>query len=303
MSSLLTLLNEYGACIESEKGNIQTEIKYFIKFLINPIFFNNVKFQENSIKYFDTFYDDADFNYGQKKEFYRSRICESSVESPVFVHQISEDLMFGVDCYNERVLEQKEIDKVQENLKEILSYKFERFFSSNQYIYKDVILEPIEYEIISLKFELEIINNEINIDSVKNAFAQLLSMLNTNDYKAFEFMAPFPTSSKFMYMIQFTENTFYYDVIYNEIDPAFEFIMPRIKKLVQKFHPHEISREIKIYVAIVSYLPNCFGIFVANREFLNYKTDGFQKVKTVLDEIKSTTNNSFISYSCNDDDF
>jgi hypothetical protein len=217
-------------------------------------------------------------------------------------------LAFGVHCYNERVLEKSESEEKKRQLKAILTYSFRRFYTKNENVYKDVIIEPIPYEVITLKFELKefkstsaLADQSAFMSSLVDAFGSLQSMmLKENEFS--KLLLPFPTFSKFMYMIQFSEHSFYYDTIYKEIDPALEFIMPRIKNIIQKFRPRHIPKEIKLYIAIVSYLPNFFGQIIANREFSEYGRRGYAEVNRVLDEVNSNVNVSNLRYYCDEDE-
>jgi hypothetical protein len=305
MLNVISLFNEYGACIESEvEENESDEKKYFIKFRINPLYFN-VQFQQVTTKFEDTFYDDIEFTHGQKKEFYRNRKVISTVlVPPVFVHQDSDDLTFGIHCYNEKVLGKEESDRKKEILNKILTYSFERFYTDDENIYKDVITEPVHYEVISIKFKLENFNSQSVLkQSLDDAIKKLSDMLTPDIFN--QFLLPYPTFSKFMYMIQFSENSDYYDFIYKPIDPAYEFIMPRIKNLVKNFSVTQIPQKVKLYVAIVSYIPNYFAQIIADENFSECKDDAYNEVKAILDEIKSETNlkSSTLYYNCDDEDY
>jgi hypothetical protein len=60
--------------------------------------------------------------------------------------------------------------------------------------------------------------------------------------------------------------------------------MLRVKYLIQKFNPVEIPKEVKLYISIVSYLPNFFGQIIANNEFSKIKNEGYDEVKFLLDK-------------------
>jgi hypothetical protein len=245
-----------------------------IKFRINPVYCENFEFEQKSksIKFTDTFYDDP---HGQRNEFYRNRFCFENAESS-FIQQDSSDSPFGVHCYNKynkRTLDDKERGEIQNDLKGIfgiLSYDFERFHCDAKNIYKDVINTPIQYEVISVLFELNRCDTEMLKSSLGNAFNYLIDMLSSKS-KLLPDALPFPTFSKFMYMIQFSEHSFYYDVLYKQYDPAVEFIMPRIKYLIENFSPIQIPREVKLYMAIVTCVPNLFKAMMVNKVFQSVK--------------------------------
>lgn len=237
---------------------------------------------------------------------------DGTKSEPVYIQQFTNDKKFGCHVCSKMPLDAHEVVQTS-TMTPILTLKFRRYNLKHPLhdIYLDVINEPIPYEVISLRVELvgfcfvnDPLMNENNKHLIKKAFDDLLLVTEgfegnylLSDICLGQYDVPYyPTFSKFMFMIRFTENNVLYQSIFRDFDPVYYYVDVRVSHIVSD---DSISKTVfvKKYIAIVSYLPNFFGQIVSYKRFHERKDLGYQSVKDLL---LSINDDSYLKYSCED---